>query len=128
MQHQLMKRMLNILVVEDDPILGPVIQEALLRYGHVASLAPTAEDALKILCVTHFIELIILDLQLGDVRGEDIIRDVRECTQHIPQIVVHSALPMDTLKKAADQVGASAILQKPITSKQMIETIERIAA
>jgi DNA-binding response OmpR family regulator len=71
---------------------------------------------------------VILDLQLGEVRGEDIIRDVRECTQNVPKIVVHSALPMESLQKAADEVGARAILQKPVTSEKMLETIDRIAA
>ena len=128
MQHSFMFRVLNILLVEDEPMLGPVIAEALLMRGHAATLARTVGEALGVLCAHNDIQVIILDLQIGAERGEDLIDQVRSCTSYIPPIVVHSALSLPDLQKAANDVGASAILQKPVSATYMVETIERVAA
>ncbi len=123
-----MFRVLNILLVEDDPVLGPVIAEVLLMRGHAATLARTVGEALGVLCVYNDIQVIILDLQIGAERAEDLIDQVRGCTSYIPPIVVHSALPLPDLQRAAHDVKASAILQKPVSASSMVETIERVAA
>ncbi len=72
-----MKRKFVLLLVEDDPVLGPITAEALDIFGHATRLAATVSSAFEELCNTDF-DAIVLDLQLGADRGETLIDIVRE--------------------------------------------------
>ena len=118
------KRSVRVLLVEDDPSLGPILSEVLAYYGHSPMLANSAESAKAILASRHRIEVMILDLELGDSRGEELVREIRTIDTKVPAIIVHSAQPIDDLRRAAAAVGAEAILQKPCSAQRMIEAID----
>lgn len=119
-----MKRSVVILLVEDDPALGPVTMELLCAGGHAPTLAPSFEEAFGLLVSPHRIEVLILDLQLGANRGDILIESLRSVDAKVPPIVVLSAQPMPELMRAAKAVGAEAFLQKPCSAKRIMEAIE----
>jgi DNA-binding NtrC family response regulator len=122
-----MHKRTTLLLVEDDPVLGPVTLEMLKLMGHRAKLACCVDEAFEILTRPNRIELVVLDLQLGADRGEQLVERVRRVTS-APPILILSALPMTDLQQAANEIGAHAVLQKPCSLDQMTHAIERVLA
>jgi DNA-binding response OmpR family regulator len=115
----------EILVVEDDPVLGPITQEVLTENGHCVELVSSIDAAFERTVERTDIELILLDLQLGADRGEALIERLRGAKIKIPPVVIFSALPTPDLLLAARRVDAIGILQKPTQPSTMLAIVER---
>ena len=123
-----MKRSTTILLIEDDPSLGPATVEVLASEGHAAVLANSFDEAFEILVAPHRIQVVLLDLQLGVRRGDELIESLRARSATIPPIVIFSARPIDELVHAAKTIGAEAFLQKPCSGTRLAEAIELATA
>lgn len=123
-----MKRSLYILVVEDDPILGPMTFHALIELGHRSVLAATAAAVYQHLSRPHEFELVLLDLQLGTQPSEPLILRLIKEGAKIPRIIIFSALPADELDRIAQAISAHAIVQKPASIEQIDAAIDAVAA
>ena len=62
-----------VLIIDDDPVLGPVTVELLHAFGHRATWVDTYERGLDALRNPQDIAIVLLDLQLGTQRGEELI-------------------------------------------------------
>jgi DNA-binding response OmpR family regulator len=102
-----------VLIIDDDPILGPVTVELLNVLGHEAIWVDTYERGFDTLRQPHQIAIVLLDLQLGLQRGEALIEELRREGASLPPLLIFSAQPMNELRNAAVSVRAAGILQKP---------------
>jgi DNA-binding response OmpR family regulator len=118
-----MKLSINILIVEDDPLLGAAMMETLATHGHAASLASSYDEAFEILRTPNRIQVIVLDLQLGANRGETLIHALRAAGISVPPVVVLSAKPMPDVVSAAKDTRAEVFLQKPCSVARLIEAV-----
>jgi CheY-like chemotaxis protein len=123
-----MKRCWCILLVEDDPVLGPIMFDALKHLGHDSVLATTARSAYHCLARRHTFEIVLLDLQLGGDRSEPVIQKLREGGYDVPTIVILSAQTEAELRTSARAVQARAIVQKPATLREIETVLDRLAA
>jgi DNA-binding response OmpR family regulator len=86
----------EILLVEDDEVLCDVVGRNLRARGHSVSVAPDVQSALASLR-THDYDLIILDINLPDQTGWEVLREaLHEGTLH-PQELDGSKLPVVVL-------------------------------
>jgi DNA-binding response OmpR family regulator len=113
-----------VLIIDDDPILGPVTVELLHVLGHRATWVDTYERGLDALRHPDGIAIVLLDLQLGLQRGEALIEDLRREGAELPPLVIFSAQPMNELRHAADLISAAGILQKPCDASAITHAIE----
>jgi DNA-binding response OmpR family regulator len=102
-----------VLIIDDDPVLGPVTVELLHAMGHRATWVDTYERGLDALRNPEDIAIVLLDLQLGHERGEALIEDLRREGATLPPLLIFSAQPMNELRSAAAMISAAGILQKP---------------
>jgi DNA-binding NtrC family response regulator len=123
-----MKGRIVILLIEDDPFLGPAMREILFSRGYQVSLATTVQEGFGLLTSAHCFQVVLLDLELGSERGETLIGLVRALNVKVPKIIIFSAQPVAELTRAARQVDAFAIMQKPCNAQVITDTIERVAA
>ena len=123
-----MKRSLYILLVEDDPALGPISYRALISLGHRSVLAASGPAVYHHLSNRHEFELVLLDLQLGDQRSEPFIEKLRNEGAVVPVIVILSAQPRDELRRAVRSIGAHSFVQKPASIEDIQQAIELAAA
>jgi CheY-like chemotaxis protein len=123
-----MQRLFDILLVEDDPVLGPLTAESLSVCGHQLTLSPTVQNAFERLKAPHTFNVIILDIELGTDRGEHLIALLREAKIDFPAVVLFSAQPVSELTRCAKAISAKGALQKPSTLKQINEMLERAVA
>lgn len=105
-------------------MLGPITSEFLSQQGHQPVLAASSEQALLILSTPNQIEVILLDLQLGNERGETVVQQLQSRGYVVPPIIILSALPMSQIMYAAQLVGAASVLEKPCAAQKMLRAIE----
>jgi DNA-binding response OmpR family regulator len=113
----------EILVVEDDSVIGSELVNALTGQGYDVRLAATASDALS--CVRELPpDLILLDLGLPDLDGVDLCRRLRA---DLPQtlIVVLTARSRELEIVVALDAGADDYLTKPF---RLTELMARLRA
>jgi DNA-binding NtrC family response regulator len=123
-----MQRPLVILLVEDDPVLGPLTAESLTESGHQVTLSPSTKNAFEQLKAPHAFNVIILDIQLGADRAENLIDRLKAARIAFPAVVLFSAQPSSELARSARTVNASGMLQKPCTVEQINRMLERAVA
>lgn len=117
-----------VLLIDDDPILGPVTIELLQAMGHKASWVESYESGIDMLSNPHDITIVLLDLQLGAQRGEALIDQLRSAGKNIPPVLIFSAQPMCELRQAASAIKASGILQKPCDAMTINNAIRTAAS
>ena len=115
----------TILIVDDDRDARFVFS-AILNYDgyHVLEAVDGAHGVA--MAREHRPDLIVMDVQMPFVNGEEAVRLLREheVTRSIPVVLV-SAADADTLA-AAERAGASVVLTKPIEPRRLMVEAERL--
>ncbi|MEQ8967610.1 MAG: sigma 54-interacting transcriptional regulator [Azospirillaceae bacterium] len=110
-----------ILLVEDTPSLARVYVEYLRKAGFDVALAETGGQALKRLAEAPP-RILLLDLQLPDMNGMDILGAVRE--RELPTaVVVVTAHGSVNVAVEAMRAGAYDFLVKPFTAERLVVTV-----
>lgn len=117
---------LTILLVEDVPLNAEIASNLLEQRGHLVIHAETGEDALALLETEDDIDLVLLDMQLPDMTGDQIARFMKE-EPHLAQIpiVVLSA----NVRKAEQQLAGIQIagsLAKPINTTNLDQVLAQL--
>lgn len=119
---------LTVLLVEDVPLNAEIAMNLLEQRGHQVILAETGEDALALLETEDDIDLVLLDMQLPDMTGDQIAREMQQHEEwrSIP-IVVLSA----NVRKAEEQLAGlevAASLAKPINTNNLDSVLAQLFA
>jgi two-component system sensor histidine kinase TorS len=112
----------TVLVIEDHPINRIVARGYLERLGCKVSEAETGQAALAAVQNHHF-DLILVDLGLPDISGEEVIKRL---APHESSTVV-AALTAHTIEDTASErarLGVRCILAKPISPRRLVDLIE----
>lgn len=111
----------RVLVVEDQLPLARVYMEFLARAGYPASVAETGAEALEAIR-RDLPDLILLDLQLPDMHGLDVLRQVR--AEQLPSVaVVITANGSVNTAVEAMQAGAYDFVVKPFNAERLAATV-----
>jgi PAS domain S-box-containing protein len=105
----------RILVVEDEPTIAGIEKRVLEQEGYLVEVAEDGRSALNSLNQDHF-DLVLLDHNLPDAMGSDVIKELGERISSLPVIVItgfgDEKLAVDLLKSgAADYVVKDAKLE-----------------
>jgi two-component system KDP operon response regulator KdpE len=106
-----------ILVVEDDPPIRKFLRGALSGEGYRIAEAETGEQALR-LAAQQPPDLIILDLGLPDIDGQQVLKRLREW--FTGPIVILSARDQEQQKVQALDAGADDYLSKPFGAGELL--------
>jgi two-component system chemotaxis response regulator CheY len=116
----------RILVVDDDPVTRRVLVSMLER-AHFDVLASTdGREAWSELAEAR-IDLVITDREMPAMDGMELLRAVRQSPRHggVPVIML-TGTTLESAGDEADAEGASAFLTKPVSSRELLETVERL--
>src|SRR5215216_3988475 len=80
-----------ILLVDDEPRLREALARSLTVRGHHVDQAATHSEAIKAATSRDY-DLLLIDINLPDATGWDVLRDLRAAGREIPAIVL-SAVP-----------------------------------
>ena len=110
----------KILVVEDDRNILSMIQTVLETNGYQVLTAQRCRQGILMLA-SHVPDLVILDLGLPDMDGEEFIREVRGSSM-VP-IVVLSARTEEKDKVSALDLGANDYITKPFGTAELLARV-----
>jgi two-component system aerobic respiration control sensor histidine kinase ArcB len=117
---------LTILLIEDVPLNAEIATNLLEQRGHQVILAETGEDALALLETEDDIDLVLLDMQLPDMSGDQVARFIRaEPSLSKLPVVVLSA----NVRKAEQQlndVRVDGALAKPINTNKLDQILHQL--
>jgi CheY-like chemotaxis protein len=116
----------RILIVDDDPVSLRLLHFTLKRNGYTPVSATDGAQAWRELMVARA-DLVITDRAMPTVDGLHLLRNMRasEAYASIPVIML-TASPLDTAQPEAEAEGAAAFLTKPVSSRELLATIERV--
>lgn len=110
--------MFKILVVEDDISIHNVIEELLKKQNYIIYNAYSGTEALLLLEKEEY-DLILLDLMLPAMNGEEIIEKVKDT----PIIILSAKISSDD-KVNCLMAGANDYITKPFDSNELLARIE----
>jgi two-component system KDP operon response regulator KdpE len=110
----------KILVVEDDQAIAGMIQTLLETNGYQVLLAQRCRQGILMLS-SHVPDLVVLDLGLPDLDGEEFIRIVRGSSM-VP-IIVLSARSEEKDKVYALDLGANDYITKPFGTAELLARV-----
>lgn len=102
---------MHLLVVEDDALLGDAVRRALVQEHYTVDWARDGADAARRLRHTHY-DLVLLDLNLPQRGGLDILRTLRARGQDVPVLILTARDTVDARVTGLD-AGADDYLVKP---------------
>lgn len=111
----------EILVVEDDNDINHLLAEILSRNGFAVSQAYSGTEG-KLLCAQKEFALVLLDLMLPGLTGEELLPIIRK-TSNVPVIVL-SARETPGDKAALLRIGADDYITKPFDEDELLARIE----
>lgn len=112
----------NILIIEDSPSLARTYQGFLKYAGYDADIAETASEAeSKLAGATP--DLVLLDLQLPDGNGMDILQTLQARAESTPVVVITANASLNAAIEAM-RAGALDFLAKPFDKARLLVTVE----
>lgn len=112
-------RSLNILLVEDVPLNAEIATNLLEQRGHEVIWAETGEDALSFVYTEDDLDLVLLDMQLPDINGDEVARQIRD-DEHFDNLPI-VALTANVRSAEEELAGISiqGALAKPINTTKL---------
>jgi len=113
----------QILLVDDEIRFGETLKQILTFYGYHVTIATCGSEAIALLN-NHYFDLVILDLELPDMYGYEIIDSAKEHNRFLSAIVLTGNGSLETAIQALRK-GVYDYLKKPIDSELLLRTIEK---
>ena len=114
----------KILIVDDSPTIRKMVRVSLQDLDSSEFIeAGTGLEAIEHLAVTR-VQLIVLDLNMPDMHGIDVLKFVRRNPHYgsIPVIVL-TTRGDDTSRQTAHQAGATSYMTKPFAPQTLAKTV-----
>ena len=113
---------LNVLLIEDEPILAKNICAYLLRYGYEVRIAYSAEAGLAELGAFRP-DIVLLDFNLPGMNGLEALHRIRDIAPQMKVIMMTAFGSIDLAVKAM-RAGACHFVTKPISVSKLRQILE----
>jgi two-component system, chemotaxis family, chemotaxis protein CheY len=116
----------QVLVVDDSAVIRQVEETVLRKAGYEVVSASGGKEALVKMETATF-NLILTDLNMPDLDGVSLIRQVRASARHrLTPIVMITTESKDSKKQEGRSAGATAWMVKPFNADQLLGVVKRI--
>ncbi len=118
-----MNTQLKVLIIEDEIKVVEAVKAYLEKDGFTVDYAMLGSDALQIFNENRY-DLIVLDLMLPDITGEEICKKIRQDSD-VP-IIMLTAKSSEDSKINGLNIGADDYLIKPFSPRELLARIKAI--
>jgi len=120
---------MKLVIVDDHPMVRKGIKQTLNAELSVKSVheASNAQDALSLLQKMPEISVLILDINLPDRNGFDVLLDIHRRWPRLP-VLVFSIHAEGTLGIRAIKAGASGFLNKTCAPEALVNAVKQLAS
>jgi two-component system, OmpR family, response regulator len=108
---------MRILIAEDDKSVAGLMRRVLAEDGYAIDLAHTGEDA-RLLAFVNQYDGIVLDLELGDRHGFEILQELRSAGKTTPVMLYTGTEDPTAIVRGLD-AGADGYIVKPVTNQEL---------
>lgn len=114
----------DILLVEDDPGLGFIIQDTLKNEGYTVHLSRDGKEGLKQFNERSY-DLCLLDVMMPKKDGFELAKDIRKIAPRVP-IIFLTAKSMIEDKVSGFKAGGDDYITKPFSNEELLLRIEAV--
>lgn len=116
----------KILIIDDEPAIVFFLSELLSNMGHIALKVNSGEEGLRLLDSEAPVNLIITDLKLPGVSGQEVIRKVREnhLYDDVPIIIITGSPFREANFPGKDSY--QALVNKPFEIEDFLKLVTKL--
>ncbi len=114
--------MMNILLLEDDKILCASLKEYLESEGYRVDTAHRGTDVFD-LTFSNTYDLYILDVNVPDTDGFDVLEALKEAGDETPAIYITALTDINSISKGF-RIGAEDYIKKPFDPEELVIRIK----
>jgi DNA-binding NarL/FixJ family response regulator len=121
---------MKVLLIDDHPLILSALQAIIQTLDDQIDVATadTPEAAFELLAQDSGVELVLLDLSLGEtVDGFDVLADLRERHPGLPVVVVSATERLSDMVRAVD-MGAMGFVPKRSSNSELFEALALVLA
>ncbi len=115
----------TILIVEDDPLSSKFLEAILEDTGATILFATDGQEAIDITKKQENLDMILMDIQLPGMNGNEATIEIRKIQNTIP-VIAQTAHAMPEDKKKSLEAGCDDYITKPINMDVLLDKIETV--
>ncbi|MGH7467597.1 MAG: response regulator transcription factor [Longimicrobiales bacterium] len=115
---------MRILLIEDDAAVAETVRRSLANEGHAADLAPDGQTA-RSHAHSNAYDAILLDLNLPDASGFDLIGDLRRSHPTVPVVMLTGRSSKEDVVHGFE-VGADDYITKPFDVRELLARLQAV--
>ena len=115
----------KILVIDDEEIVRRAARSALEHYGYSVVVADNGKSALELLAKLEAVDLVVLDMTMPGMSGEEALQRIRTFRPKLPVILSSGYNEAEATRRLTGK-GLAGFIQKPYSAAQLAQRI-RIA-
>ncbi|MEK8045085.1 MAG: DNA-binding response regulator [Burkholderiales bacterium PBB6] len=120
---------MKVLLVDDHPLILSALKAMMesIRPGVAVTALGTAKEARDALQRDASFDLVLLDLQLGEANGFDLLAELRSAWPALPVVVVSASDRSSDVIRSID-LGAMGFLPKRMSTQELAEALRLVMA
>ncbi|HEY4509832.1 MAG TPA: response regulator [Candidatus Paceibacterota bacterium] len=118
--------MKKVLIVEDEQLIGDLLQKKLRQEGYYASVAIDGEAALKQIREEKP-DIVLLDIVLPRLNGFEVLSELKkdEELRQIPVIIISNSGQPDEIEKAKELGVRDWLVKTEFDPREVLEKVQR---
>ncbi len=114
-------RVIYILVVDDEPLVGQLFKESLNNPSYQVTTTLSSLEALELIKNRQF-DLIFLDLLMPELDGAELFRQIRLENSGVPVVII-TGYPDSEIMNRAMEYGPITVLKKPFAGDSILNML-----
>jgi CheY-like chemotaxis protein len=115
---------LKIIIAEDDEVSAMLLTIYVKEFGEQVFRAKTGIEAIDICYKNPDIDLILMDIQMPRLNGDEAARKIREFNKEVI-IIAQTGFSLSSDKEKAINAGCNEYITKPINEDQLLSLIQK---
>lgn len=120
-----MKEKLEILLLDDEPIVGNRLGPALEKVGYDVEVFEDPQKALNRIDEKEF-DIVITDIMMADINGIQVLEEVKKKSDKTKVIIITGYATLSLAREAMDK-GAFDMIAKPFKPDELRAVVQKAA-
>jgi DNA-binding NtrC family response regulator len=120
-----MDKQLQIIIIDDEPIVGKRLKQALTNFGTEVEVFEDSAEAVNRLKEKRF-DIVVTDVHMDNVDGIQILEHQKECCEHSKVIIITGYATIEVAQEAMVK-GAFDFIVKPFKPDDLRKVINKAA-
>jgi two-component system, cell cycle sensor histidine kinase and response regulator CckA len=117
----------TILVIDDEEIVRRTAKSVLEHYGYTVIVADNGRKGVELLTKADAVALVILDMTMPAMSGEETLRQLRAVRRDLPVILSSGYNELEATRTLTAK-GSAGFIQKPYSPSRLAEQIKIVLA